>query len=241
VSIKNLVKKLVGESNMGRIDFLFRDPARQYSYGGPFNGQKYRRRILFDLLYYFPISTIVETGTYYGTTTALFAATALPVYTVENNPRSYSFSKLRFFFNRNEVHVYKGDSRTFLRILSQENTVPKENVFFYLDAHWSEDLPLREELEIIFSNWNNPIVMIDDFQVPNSDYGYDSYGPDKGLNLSYLSPVVSTYNLSVFFPAVNASEETGARAGIAVLCNVNAGIEIDNKVNTLIRNNSSRQ
>lgn len=238
MSVKNLVKKLIGESNMGRLDFLFRDPAMQDSYGGPFNGQKYRRRILFDLLYYFPINTIVETGTYYGTTTALFAATSLPIYTVESHPRYFSSAKLRFLFNRSKVHLYKGDSRSFLRNLSQDSSVSKEDVFFYLDAHWSEDLPLREELEIIFANWKRPIIMIDDFQVPNSDYGYDSYGPGKALNLRYLDPVVSTHNLSVFFPAVNASEETGAKAGIAVLCQETAGLEIDKKINTLVRNKS---
>jgi hypothetical protein len=238
VNIKNLVKKLIGEGNMGRLDFFFRNPAdpdMHDFYGGPFNGQKYRRRILFDLLYYFPINTIVETGMHYGTTTALFAATSLPIYAVENNPRYFASSQLRFFRNRNKVHLYKGDSRSFLRNLSHDSSVSKEDVFFYLDAHWGKDLPLEEELEIIFSNWKRPIVMIDDFQVPNSNYGYDNYGPGKALSLSYVGPAITTHNLSVFFPAVNASEETGARAGIAVLCQEMTGIEIDKKINTLVR------
>ncbi len=238
MGMKNLAKKLIGESNMGRLDFLFRDPAMQNSYGGPFNGQKFRRRILFDLLYYFPINTIIETGTYYGTTTALFAATSLPVYTVESNARYFSSSRLRFRFSRGNVHTYKGDSRSFLRDLSQDRSVSKEDVFFYLDAHWSEDLPLREELEIIFTHWKRPIVMIDDFQVPESDYGYDSYGPGKALNLSYVDPVVSAHNLSVFFPAVDASEETGAKAGIAVLCQEAVGTIVDEKLKTLVRGKS---
>lgn len=235
MDIKSLVKQLIGESNLGRLDFLFRDPAMQNSYGGPFNGQKFRRRIFFDLLYYFPINTIVETGTYYGTTTALFAATSLPVYTVENNPRRFSSSKLRFRLGRNKVRVYHGDSRSFLRHLSQDQSVSKEDVFFYLDAHWGEDLPLREELEIIFTYWKRSIVMIDDFQVPGASYGYDSYGPGKAINLEYLDPIVASYHLSVFFPAVDAPEETGAKAGVAVLCQEPIGTQVDKKLSTLAR------
>lgn len=114
-------------------------------------------------------------------------------------------------------------------------------MFFYLDAHWGEDLPLRDELEIIFSKWKRPIVMVDDFQVPNSDYGFDDYGPGKALNLSYIEPVVSDHKISVFFPAVNSSEETGARRGSVVLCQEMSGVELDTKFKTLVRDASYLQ
>ena len=235
-----MVKRCVGEGNLGRLDF-FRNPGMQHSWGGPFNGQKFRQRILFDLLFFFPIKAIVETGTYRGTTTALFAATSLPVYTVEIHHRYFSYAKMRFLFNRHNVRLYHTDSLSFLRDLSENNQIPKEDVFFYLDAHWGEDLPLRDELEIIFSKWKNPIVMVDDFQVPDSEYGFDDYGPGKLLNLGYINPVVSTHNISVFFPAVNSSEETGKRRGSVVLCNEMSGMEIDTKVKTLVRDASRRK
>ena len=61
-------------------------------------------------------------------------------------------------------------------------------LFFYLDAHWNEDLPLAEELDTIFCRSSNPVVMIEDFQVPDDpDYGYDDYGPRKSLNPEYNS------------------------------------------------------
>jgi hypothetical protein len=75
----------------------------QRDWGGPFNGQKFRQRILFDLLFVFPIKAIVETGTYHGSTTALFAATSLPVYTVETRYLYFSYAKMRFLFNRHNV------------------------------------------------------------------------------------------------------------------------------------------
>jgi hypothetical protein len=39
-------------------------------------------------------------------------------------------------------------------------------LFFYLDAHWNEDLPLAEEIDLIFSRSPCAVVMIDDFEVP---------------------------------------------------------------------------
>ena len=236
--IKELFKKCIGESNNGRLEFL-RHPRMQNSWGGPLNGQRFRQRILFDLLFTFPIEAIIETGTYRGTTTALFAATSLPVYSAEVHPRYFSYAKMRFFFNRHKVHLYHSDSRSFLRKLSEDSQVPKGDVFFYLDAHWGEDLPLREELEIIFSKWERPIVLVDDFQVPDSSYGFDDYGQGNALNLGYIKPVVSAHNLSVFFPSVESSEETGERRGSVVLCKEMSGVDIDKKVKTLIKHSFS--
>lgn len=238
--VKDIVKSVLGEGNIGLLDF-FLHRSLQYIGGGPFNGQKFRQRIFFDLLYYCRIKAIVETGTFTGATTALFSATSLPVYTVEMHPRYSTYAKMRFLLNRDNLYLYRSDSRSFLRDLSKDNSIPKEDVFFYLDAHWEEDLPLRDELEIIFLNWKRPIVMIDDFQVPNSDYVFDDYGPGKVLNLSYIEPVVSAHNLSVFFPAVNSSEETGARRGSVVLSQEISGVELDTKCKTLVRHVPYRQ
>ncbi len=228
------VRSLTLEGAMGRLEF-FMHPGMRNTWGGPFNGQRFRQRIFFDILHCLPISAIVETGTFRGETTALFATTSLPVYTVEINPRYFSYTKMRFLLNRKNVCLYHGDSCTFLRKLCEDGSVPKKNIFFYLDAHWGETLPLREELEIIFSRWKKPVVMIDDFKVAGYDYGFDDYGPDKTLNLDYIYPVVSACNLSIFFPAVAPSEETGEKRGCVVLCRECSAIRLYMKMNTLIR------
>ena len=235
MAIKDAVKSVLGDRMMGWLDFL-RHPTMQPVWGGgPFNGQKYRQRILFDLLYFFPIKAIVETGTFRGTTTAFFAGTALPVYTTEIHLRYFTYARLHFLFNRKAVHLHNQDSRSFLRALSQDHSVPKDDVFFYLDAHWGEDLPLKDELEVIFSNWNRPVVMIDDFAVPASSYGFDDYGPGKTLNLKYIEPIVSAHKLAVFFPAADPSEETGTKRGSVVLCPEATGTELGAKIKTLVR------
>jgi len=96
-------------------------------------------------------TAVVETGTHLGSTTEYFAATHLPIYSVEYDRRRYG-AKIRLWRRRN-VHLKRGDSRA-------------GPVLFYLDAHWEADLPLYEELVLIFGRCSDAIVMIDDFSVP---------------------------------------------------------------------------
>ena len=75
-----------------------------------------------------------------------------------------------------------------LRELTQEPIDRAVPTLFYLDAHWHEYLPLRDELEIALGQFANAVVLIDDFQVPDDPgYGFDDYGPGKTLNLEYLA------------------------------------------------------
>ena len=215
--IKRTISGLIGPRNMGRLDFV-RNPGLKVSWEGPFNGQRLRHRIFIGILRAVPITAIVETGTHRGTTTAAFAATGLPVYSIERDPRYFGHSQIRFFARRRHVHLFEGDSRSCLTKLAANQSIPKEDVFFYLDAHWQADLPLREELDIVFANWRRPVVMIDDFHVPDSNYGFDDYGPGKRLDLSYVAPIFAAHRVSAFFPKASASEETGSRRGCIVLC-----------------------
>lgn len=231
----DLVGQVIGQRNLGRLEYYL-NPMLKVSWGGPFNGQKFRERIFTDLIRSLPIKAIVETGTYRGSTTAFFAGTSLPVYTVELQPRFYSYSATRFRHEQNAVHLYDGDCRSFLGELSRDGSFPKSDVFFYLDAHWKRvDQPLREELELIFSRWERAVVMIDDFQVPNSDYSFDDYGDGVLLNLEHIRPVLSSFNIAAFFPAVGASEETGAKRGSVVLCREEEVVGVVEKMGSLVR------
>jgi hypothetical protein len=216
MSIKGSLKSLVGERMLGRMDYFLK-PQLVDSWGGPFNGQSFRQRIFLDLAAHLPFNAIVETGTFLGTTTAFFTKTGVPVYSVEANPRFYGYASMRFRRQRHLVHLHEGDSRRFLKHLAQLQDFPTSNVFFYLDAHWEEDLPLKEELEVIVSEWCDAVVMIDDFQVPETSYGYDDYGPGKALTLTYLKSLQHS-QLFTFFPTIGAEQETGRKRGCVVLC-----------------------
>ena len=196
----------------------YRHPEWRVSWGGALNGQSHRQRMVEAFIRDLPLHAIVETGTYRGTTTAYLAAvSALPIYTVEVDRRKqgFSFAMLR---QCNNVRTYGGDSRQFLRRLAATADLADKTVLFYLDAHGNGELPLAEEIDIIFSHWRRAVVLIDDFQVPDDDdYGYDNYGPGKALNRDYIEPAVRAFSLRTFFPSVKSKSETGWKRGSVTL------------------------
>jgi hypothetical protein len=197
----------------GRIDLL--RPSWRDSWGGPLNGQLRRRDLVRDLARTIEFDQVIETGTYRGTTTEFLSAVfGAPTISVEANPRLFSYSSRRLAA-RSDVTVEFGDSRAALQRAAGD--AAGKTVFAYLDAHWEEDLPLAEELEIIASNWSHAVVMIDDFQVPSDEgYAYDDYGPGKALTPDYL-PVGALADWSLLYPSAASEEETGARRGCCVL------------------------
>jgi hypothetical protein len=183
-------------------------------WGGPFNGQERRREIFEQVVAALAPQAIVETGTFRGTTTA-FLATRAPVRTVEANPRQFHYATRRFRGD-DRVAVSRGDSVAFLRRLRDDPAFPKERVFFYLDAHWEESLPLRDEVHVVGEGWRDSAVMVDDFAVPGEPgYGFDDYGPGRRLSIEYLDGVLDPFE--IFWPAAPASAETGARRGCVVV------------------------
>ena len=182
-----------------------------------FNGQSQRKRIFADIVSAVPFDAIVETGTCLGDTTRYMSQTTRqPVYSCELSRTFYSLAKMRLA-DLNDVHLELTDSRQFLRKLGRDKLVDK-SVFFYLDAHWYDDLPVAEELDIIGSNWKQFVVMIDDFRVPwDRDYGYDDYYDNRVFELKFLGTVMTKHSLIAYFPAVPSREETGSRRGCVVL------------------------
>jgi hypothetical protein len=206
------------QSILGAIDY-WRFPAKRNTWKGPFNGQESRAILFLSLIVKTNARAIIETGTYRGNTTAFMARAALPTYTVESRPRNYGFARMRLFRHRN-VTVRLGDSR---QILGEWFRGPlrqfaDETVFSYLDAHWETDLPLADEINLIFHHCPRAVVMIDDFEVPfDSGYSYDDYGAGKALTYAYIESAIRLHDLQAFYPSVPASGETGLRRGCVVL------------------------
>lgn len=160
----------------------------------------------------------VETGTYLGATTGFLARRyGVEVYSCEAVARHH-YAAQRMLRQTQGVHLYHGDSRSFLKEIAARPGFASRNVFFYLDAHWEEDLPLAEEIQIIASHWRNYLILIDDFRVPgDSGYGFGQYSPTKKLDLEYIAPVVDQCNLATFFPRAKSTTETGRKRGCVVL------------------------
>lgn len=219
---------------LARYEYHLKPSARD-PLGGPLNGQRHRQRIFMDLASEFRFAAIVETGTFKGSSTEFMAGQLdAPIHTAEARPRFFHYARLRLRpFPR--VKVALTDSRSLLRRLAADPSFPKQNVFFYLDAHWYEDLPLRDEVEIVSATWKDSVIMVDDFQVPGDDgYRFDDYGAGKRLDLSYLHPL-DRFGLTAFFPTAPSGEETGAKRGCVVLAQGSAVAERVAKLGSLRR------
>jgi len=218
VTIKNVARRLLGEKTWGTLQY-YRRPEQGDGWGGPFNGQPNRVRIFRSIVAAVHPAAIVETGTYLGTTTEFMARTGVPVYTVESQPRNYGFARARLRRTSN-ISIRFGDSRAALRSFFGGPLASKvdKTIFAYLDAHWYHDLPLAEEIDIIFSFCRGAVVMIDDFQVPGDPgYAYDDFGEGKALTPAYIEAAVDKHGLRAFYPSQPSFEEGGPRRGCVVL------------------------
>jgi hypothetical protein len=209
---------------LGRFEY-YRHPEMLDLWGGPFNGQCFRQLMYLDLALACDFKAIVETGTFRGSTTRFLAQNSggAQVYSCEYSPVNFEFAKWRLRGAQN-IFLFNLDSRKFIRDLSIARGT---KTFFYLDAHWGADLPLREELELIFRNFEDFAVMIDDFEVPN-DPGYevDDYGPGKRLSLRDF-PLHQDRRIACYFPARAASQESGLRRGAIVLSSLGLKEKLD--------------
>jgi|SRR6056297_57151 len=199
------------------LEWIINSPKFQAASNVGFNGQQYRKKIFMELMNTFKFDAILETGTYTGDTTGYMAKTSsLPIYTCELNKWFHDIAHRRLI-EINNIHYFLGDSREFLKKLSSKNMKNKK-VFIYLDAHWYKDLPLKKEIEIIVSHWDQFIIMIDDFKVPDDGgYTYDHYSRKKSLTIQVFGQLFKNNNLTPYFPSAASGLETGYKRGCVVL------------------------
>lgn len=138
----------------------------------PFNGDVFVKEEILFLKDKFNIKRIVETGTFFGYTSKWMSENFEMVFTIEINPEYSKFAKNRFS-NKNNIILKEGSSIDMLpKIISECN----DNTLIFLDAHWNEFCPLKEELRIIGESKLKPVIAIHDFLVPNNPrLGYDNY------------------------------------------------------------------
>ena len=197
------------------ISVLVNSPSYVHDQDNGFNRVKGRKIIFQDLLNNYKFFHIIETGTYLGDTSGYMAKTSgVPVLTCEKNPSLYRLAKMRL--KKVELaHLHNMDSKEFLMELSKNPDITQNECFVYLDAHWGEDLPLKEEISIIASRWKKFVMMIDDFEVPGDDgYMHDSFGTLKYINIDRLKV---RYNLCAYFPSMSSSQEPKPPTGCIVL------------------------
>jgi hypothetical protein len=213
--IAGRIGKLVPPALGGQLHRL--PTALTFGMTGPFNGQRRRAAAVEAIFQQIPFVAVIETGTYRALTTRyLRSLTEAPIATIEINPRYHSYSRRRLAGTAN-VFPLLGDSPTVLELLAADAAWTSGPAFFYLDAHWLDNLPLVDELHIIRRAWPNFVALIDDFRVEGDDgYRYDDYGPGKSLELSLID-IPDLAGLNTFWPASPSAEETGMKQGYVVV------------------------
>jgi hypothetical protein len=144
----------------------------------------------------------IETGTFYGSTTACLSLIFDQVHTIEISNYQYNAAKRRLQ-NLQNVECHLGSSEHVLQQILP--TLIDNRIIFYLDAHWNAYWPLLDELETISkTHKDNCIIVIDDFKVPGrNDIAYDALGSDE-CSYEYikekLSKVYSGYTYHYLIP-----------------------------------------
>ncbi|GEM_PF-872171 len=178
------------------------------------NKNKKRAEIVRQLLNEIDFKNIVETGTFLGYSTHFFCGIAerrgIKVFSAEISDDYWRLSRA-LLARRKNLRLYHSDSVSMLR--SIRPALGNELTFFYLDAHWRDYLPLRDELASI--DLRHGLAMIDDFRVPGDDlFGYDTY-KDVAIAIELIADL--TDDMSVFFPAYPAAEEGYRPRGYCLL------------------------
>ncbi len=191
-----------------------------------FNGQEGRRRIVDRLFKSCRFKSVVETGTWIGSTTGYLSHHyQVPVHTCELS-RVFQAVAMKRLRNLPGVHFHLGNSAAILPGVLKNET-HREPLFFYLDAHWQEELPLESEINTIAGAVGDWVALVDDFEVPGDDgYGFDDYGPGKRLTLEDFQNAFSRNHLGVFFPTIPSATETGRSRGYALLASQGKMTEI---------------
>jgi len=178
------------------------------------NKNKKRAEIVRQLLNEIEFKNIVETGAFLGYSTRFFCdmgeRRGIRVFSAEISDEYWRLARALLTGKKN-LRLYHSDSVTMLRSIGEE--LGDALTFFYLDAHWRDYLPLRDELASI--DLENALVMIDDFKVPgNERFGYDTYH-DVPISIELVADVVA--GMSVFFPAYPAADEGYRPRGYCLL------------------------
>jgi hypothetical protein len=214
--VEQLEKRL--RENEAIIDIVVADAVFRPDPDVGMNGQQKRKEIVELICDRFRPELAIETGTFFGSTTGYLATLLdVPVISSEIRNRYYHVAR-RMLRNLPNVEVRLQDSRSLLRDLASDQNLSGKRTFFYLDAHWYDDLPLADELDIIAARWPEFVAVIDDFEVPDAPgYGYDDYGAGRRLDLSLIDAAMKKHDLQAFFPRAPSQEETGQRRGCCVV------------------------
>lgn len=167
-----------------------------YRCGCPFHGDTYTLKVVNDIMQ--NIEQFIETGTGWGDTIYYMGANySVPCISCETDSERH-IKTSNYTKDLLNVKIHCIDS---VKLLTDSSKVDfNKKTLFWLDAHGSfinknniivNIDPIQKELYNIFNNFNNSIIMIDDFKNPfNSNlFAYDILGRNE-LSFDYIKQLI---------------------------------------------------
>lgn len=214
---------------------VFFKPEKARRLGGVLNGQLGRQELLTRLGRAFEPQLVVETGAHRGVTTKFLAQTfRVPTLSCEIDPVFFWEAKWRTLA-QTRCRIFPEDTREFLRRLGSRMALPETRVLVYLDAHWDpKDLPLLEELKVLYDHLRHALILVDDFRHPTDPgYGFDEYERGARLDLALLRRAPPALQTG-FFPRLPSAQESGKKRG-SVYLGLGRGREILEQQHELVK------
>ena len=183
-----------------------------------FNRECIRSYIIWRLHRDRDCTSFVETGTFYGHTSAYVKrAFRTPVFTTEIVRTHYLVSKANLIW-AGGIQKSLSASPDFLNRVCEPSIIGN-NPMFYLDAHWQDHVPLLDELRIIADRCERATIVIDDFMIPwEPKFLYDEY-PSLRFDLDAIKTAFQSRreDVTVYLPTYRPGQDpTGKGIGFAV-------------------------
>jgi len=135
------------------------------------------------------LTCAMETGTCLGSTAMWLAEHFTWVATFELHEPYFNIACERIETHPDEVdiHIEHIASVDGLRHYHR-SMASTELPLYWLDAHWTDNCPLLDELAAIAERGPHCCILIHDFQVPGTDFGFDSMPDGRPFNLELIAP-----------------------------------------------------
>ncbi len=151
----------------------------------PWNGDGYLAAEVLRLKAAHGLNAAIETGTCLGSTTCWMIENFDNTNTIEINKAFEDIAWRRFdMLDLRRVGGHSGNSAELLLDIVKFYGARS---FVFLDAHWNEHCPLLDELEAIAYSKVKPCIIIHDFQVPGTDFGFDKMPDGRPFNLELIA------------------------------------------------------
>ncbi len=151
----------------------------------PWNGDGYLAAEVLRLKEAHGLTCALETGTCLGSTALWLVEQFGWIATFEIHEPTYEIAIARIGED-DTLHTERMDSVNGLSLYHRSMS-SDEQPLWWLDAHWSSHCPLLDELDEIARSGKRGCIVIHDFQVPGTDFGFDKMPDGRPFNLNLIA------------------------------------------------------